>query len=67
MARIFRGHGSSIARSLALLPALWFGVFVNQAAMAHLYDRPVLVIDPGMHTATIKDGRGGASRRHWLS
>jgi len=54
MAGIFRGQGSAIARSLALLPALLFAVVASPAAMAQLYDQPVLVVDPGMHTAPIK-------------
>jgi len=32
-----------------------FVVFANLAALAQLYEQPVLVIDPGMHTAAIKD------------
>jgi DNA-binding beta-propeller fold protein YncE len=52
MAGIFRGRGSSIAR--ALLPVL-FVVVAIPAARAQLYEQPVLVIDPGMHTAPIKD------------
>jgi WD40 repeat protein len=54
MASIFRGQGSSIARSLALLPALLFAVLTNPAALAQLSEQPLLVIDPGMHTAPIK-------------
>jgi WD40 repeat protein len=53
MARIFRGQGRSIAH--ALLTALFFSAFANAAALAQLYDQPVLVIDPGMHTAPIRD------------
>ena len=53
MAGIFRGQGSSIAR--ALLPALLFVVFASPAALAQLYEQPVLIIDPGMHTAPIRD------------
>ena len=52
MAGIFRGQGSRIARSLALLPALLFAALPT--ALAQLYEQPVLVIDPGMHTAPIK-------------
>jgi WD40 repeat protein len=55
MAGIFRGQGSSIARSLALLPALLFAVLANFAAVAQLSEQPFLVVDPGMHTAAIKD------------
>lgn len=53
MAGIFRGQGSSIAR--ALLLALLFVGFASPAALAQLYEQPVLIIDPGMHTAQIKD------------
>jgi WD40 repeat protein len=54
MADIFRGQGSAIARSLALLPALLFAVLATPAAMAQLSEQPMLVVDPGMHTAPIK-------------
>jgi WD40 repeat protein len=53
MACVFRGQGSSIAR--ALLPALLFVVFASPTTLAQLYEQPVLTIDPGMHTAAIKD------------
>jgi WD40 repeat protein len=52
MASIFRGQGSSIARALSL--ALLF-VVASRAALAQLYEQPVLIIDPGMHTAPITD------------
>ena len=54
MADIFRGQGSAIARSLALLPALLVAILANPAAMAQLSEQPMLVVDPGMHTAPIK-------------
>jgi WD40 repeat protein len=54
MAGIFRGQGSPIARSLALLSALSFGVLANAPATAQLSEQPMLVVDPGMHTAPIK-------------
>jgi WD40 repeat protein len=53
MACVFRGQGSSIAR--ALLLALLFVVFASPAALAQFYEQPVLTIDPGRHTAQIKD------------
>src|SRR5262249_34571775 len=53
MAGIFRGQGSAIARALALLPALLFAIFANSSAMAQLPEEPMLVVDPGMHTAPI--------------
>jgi outer membrane protein assembly factor BamB len=37
------------------LLALLFVVFANLAVLAQLYEQPVLVIDPGMHTAPIRD------------
>jgi WD40 repeat protein len=48
MAIIFRGQGRAIATSFALLS---FVMCVSRETAAELYDRPVLVIDPGMHTA----------------
>src|SRR5262245_60174448 len=54
MAGIFRGQGSSVARSLALLPALLFAVVASSAAMAQLHEQPTLVVDPAMHTASIR-------------
>jgi WD40 repeat protein len=51
MAGIFRGQGSSIARALSL--ALLFVGLAN-SALAQLYEQPVLIIDPGRHTAPIK-------------
>jgi WD40 repeat protein len=63
MADIFRGRGSAIARSLALLPALLFAVLATPAALAQLYEQPALVVDPSMHTASITsvavDAAGG--------
>jgi Caspase domain/WD domain, G-beta repeat len=53
MAGIFRRQGSAIVRSFALMPALFFAVLANPAAMAQLSEQPVLVVDPGMHTAPI--------------
>jgi WD40 repeat protein len=54
MADIFRGQGSTIARSLALLPALLLAVLANPPAMAQFSEQPTLVVDPGMHTAPIE-------------
>jgi hypothetical protein len=61
MAGIFRGQGRAIAR--ALLLALLFVVFAIPAALAQLYEQPVLIIDPGMHTAQIKDVGADAAGR----
>jgi WD40 repeat protein len=63
MADIFRGQGSAIARSLALLPALLFTVLANPAAMAQLSEQPMLVVDPGMHTAPIRAAAVDAAGR----
>src|SRR5437016_2655364 len=54
MAGIFRGQGGSVARSLALVPALLFAILAHHSAMAQLSEQPVLVVDPGVHTAPIK-------------
>src|SRR5215813_5838568 len=53
MACVLRAQGA-IARSLALLLALLSAVLTAPAAMAQLYDQPVLVVEPGLHTAPIK-------------
>jgi hypothetical protein len=55
MAGIFRGQASAIARAFALLPALLFAVVTTPSAIAQLSEQPMLVVDPGMHTAEIKD------------
>jgi WD40 repeat protein len=60
MAGIFRGQGCSIGR-LALLPALLFAIAASPAAIAQLYDQPVLVVDPGMHVAPISSVRVDAA------
>jgi DNA-binding beta-propeller fold protein YncE len=52
MAGFFRGQGRRIAGLLALLLALLFAALPT--AQAELYEQPVLVVDPGMHTAAIK-------------
>ncbi|MGA8156066.1 MAG: hypothetical protein WB822_07595, partial [Rhodoplanes sp.] len=52
MAGIFRGQGRRIARLFALLPLFLFAAL--SAAKAQLYEQPVLVVEPGMHTAPIK-------------
>jgi WD40 repeat protein len=51
MASFFRGQSRSIAGLFALLPALMFAALPT--AMAQLYEQPVLVVDPGMHTAQV--------------
>jgi WD domain, G-beta repeat len=54
MAYIFRGQGGAITRPLALLATLTFAVLANPVAMAQLSEQPMLVVDPGMHTAQMK-------------
>jgi WD40 repeat protein len=51
MACIFRGPAGTITCRLMALPALLFCAL--PAAMAQLYEQPVLVVDPGMHTSII--------------
>src|SRR4051812_7449144 len=53
MAGIFRGQGGGVVR--ALLLAFPFAVLAAPGACAQLYEQPVLVIDPGQHTAPITD------------
>ena len=52
MAGICRGQGRRLAGLLALLSALLLAALPT--AQAQLYEQPVLVIDPGMHTAPIR-------------
>jgi WD40 repeat protein len=61
MAGIFRGQGRSIAELLALLLLLLFAV--PSTATAQLYDQPVLIVDPGMHTAQVKTVGADAAGR----
>jgi WD40 repeat protein len=63
MAGIFRGQSSAIARLLAPLPVLLFAMLVNSAAVAQLSEQPMLVVDPGMHTAPIKAAAVDAAGR----
>jgi WD40 repeat protein len=52
MARILQGQDRIIGRLLALLLTLLCTAVTNPT-MAQLYDRPVLVVEPDMHTAKI--------------
>jgi WD40 repeat protein len=61
MACIFRSRASTITRLLALLSALLSSVPLD--ATAQLYEQPVLVVDPGMHTAAIKTVAADATGR----
>jgi WD40 repeat protein len=51
MAGFFRGQGRRLAGFLALLAVVLLAA--ARTAQAQLYDQPVLVIEPGMHTAVI--------------
>jgi hypothetical protein len=61
MACIFRGPASTITCRLMALPALLFCALPG--AMAQLYEQPVLVVDPGMHTSIIHSVGADASGR----
>jgi WD40 repeat protein len=63
MANILRGQGSAIARAVALLPVLLFAVLTTPAALAQLSEQPMLVVDPGLHTAQIKSADVDAAGR----
>jgi hypothetical protein len=54
MADIFRDQARSVARLLTQVAALSFAVFANAPAMAQLSEQPMLIVDPGMHTAPIR-------------
>jgi WD40 repeat protein len=61
MACIFRGRASAIMCLLTVLPALLFSAL--SSAMAQLYEQPVLVVDPGMHTSVIQSVGADAAGR----
>jgi WD40 repeat protein len=61
MAGILRGQGSGIAPALLLALLI---VFASPAALAQLYDQPVLIIDPGQHTAPIYNA--GVDEAGWI-
>jgi WD domain, G-beta repeat len=52
MARFWRRRAGAIVAALALFAALFIAPARAQEAN-DLYDRPVLAVDPGMHTAVI--------------
>jgi hypothetical protein len=70
MARIWR-HRRAIGGALLALAALGvtpaLALALGSSAEADLYDRPVLAVDPGMHTAAIwslaVDAQGGSRSR----
>jgi WD40 repeat protein len=60
MARLWKGRGSAITLVGVLLLVNFTGPF---AAAQSLYERPVLTVDPGMHTAVIKMAAADAASR----
>lgn len=61
MARFRRG--CALALSLTLLSAMARAEDRPSDAAPRLYDRPVLVVDPGLHTATIRSVSADAAGR----
>src|SRR5688500_9667953 len=59
MARLCRGQSSTVAVALALLFGLLSALPARPAgdgvSASLFYDQPVLVVDPGMHTAAINE------------
>jgi len=65
MARVQRRRAGAIAYLPALLLALSLAVLCGPAARAQsLYERPVLTVDPGMHTALFKKTAVDAAGRY---
>ena len=60
MARLWRGRGSAVTILAALLLVIATSHF---AAAQGLYERPVLIVDPGMHTAPIRAAAVDAAGR----
>jgi hypothetical protein len=60
MADIFRGQGRGVVGALL---GFLFVVLASHQARAQLYEQPVLVIDPGMHTSLVKNGGVDAAGR----
>ena len=60
MARLCKGRGSAITFATALLLVFFASRFV---AAESLYERPVLTVDPGMHTAVIWTAAADATGR----
>jgi hypothetical protein len=64
MAQFCRGQSRQIARSRILLLALSLVILSSLCAKAqNLYERPVLVVDPDMHTAPSKGAAADAAGR----
>jgi len=54
MARLYQGRSYQIALFRILLPTCLLAVLTGHVARAQgLYEQPVLVVDPGMHTSGI--------------
>ena len=54
MARFCRGQSRQLANLKILLLGLSLATLSSYANGQTLYERPVLIVDPGMHTATSK-------------
>jgi len=64
MAQFCRGQGGQIARLQILLAALSLVILSSLCATAqNLYEHPVLIVDPDMHTAASKAAAAGAAGR----
>jgi hypothetical protein len=64
MAQFCRGQSRQVARSQILLLALSLVILPGVCAKAQtLYERPVLVVDPDMHTAVSKAAAADAGGR----
>ena len=60
MARLCKGRSSAITSAVVLLLVIPTSPF---AVAQSLYERPVLIVDPGMHTAPIKMAAADAAGR----
>src|SRR5438105_3886602 len=64
MARFCQGQRRRLARLQILLAALSLVILTSLCAKAQtLYERPVLIVDPGMHTAVSKSAAVDAAGR----
>jgi Nucleoporin Nup120/160 len=64
MARLRQGRSCQIAHFRILLPALLLPVLFGHVARSEgLSERPVLIVDPGMHTGPIDDAAVDAAGR----
>jgi len=64
MARLYQGRSYQIALFRILLPTCLLAVLTGHVARAQgLYEQPVLVVDPGMHTSGINSAAVDAAGR----